>query len=654
MSIDPVTLQILGNHAQAAAESMAFTLFRTAHSTFVKETEDFTTGLCTPDGQTFAAPRELGATWFVGLDYGPVIRAIDDYREGDVCMTNDPYSGFVCTHSPDIHLWKPIFWQGELVCFAVGHIHNTDVGGAVPASLSRTLTEVHQEGIRFPPCKLVDAGRLDQRLLDIMLLNVRAPTQNWGDLKAQLASVATGERKVHEMIRRFGIATFRQGIRDLLDLGERQARRVLATIPDGDYPFTDYLDEVSPNGLPCRLHLNLKIRGEEAVLDFTGSDPQLASSLNMPTGGNPRHILLMVGWNYALYTLDSTVLLNGGLTRPATCIAPEGTILNPVFPAAVGMRSLTCARLQGVIMGAFQRAVPDLLPAGPASGGPMMNVNTTDNRTGRRLMAAIDPITGGAGGSPFGDGMDGSGANNGFLKNTPVEINEAEVPIRILRYGLEPDSGGAGLHRGGLATVPEFRVHAPGTVVTARNRDRTRFRSWGVQGGRAGAASQFWRNPGTNRAENLGNTDVVTLDPGDVIRIVCSGGSGWGPPWQRPVEAVLADLAAGKVTAEAAMRDYGVVPGDDAATAARRAELAAAPPRMFDAGPERDAYEQVWTEANYAALTAILARLPVHWRHYAKRRIFALVDATPDRRGDGSEVRAAFSALQAEFPQIAH
>lgn len=654
MPIDPVTLQILGNHAQAAAESMAFTLFRTAHSTFVKETEDFTTGLCTPDGQTFASPRELGATWFVGLDYGPVIRAIDDYREGDVCMTNDPYSGFVCTHSPDIHLWKPVFWQGELVCFAVGHIHNTDVGGAVPASLSRALTEVHQEGIRFPPCKLVSEDRLDQRLLDIMLLNVRAPTQNWGDLKAQLASVNTGERKVHEMIRRFGIETFRQGIRDLLDLGERQARRVLATIPDGDYPFTDYLDEDAPDGLPCRLHLNLKIRGEEAVLDFTGSDPQLAASLNMPTGGNPRHILLMVGWNYALYTLDSSVLLNGGLLRPATCIVPEGTVLNPVYPAAVGMRSLTCSRLQGVIMGAFQRAVPDRLPAGPGSGGPMMNVNTTDNRTGRRVMAAIDPITGGAGGSPFGDGMDGSGANSGFLKNTPVEINEAEVPIRILRYGLEPDSGGAGLHRGGLATVLEFRVHAPGTVVTARNRDRSRFRSWGVQGGRAGAASQFWRNPGTNRAENLGNTDVVTLDPGDVIRIVCSGGSGWGPAWQRPVEEVLADVAAGKVTAEAAERDYGVVPGDDAATAARRAGLASLPSRDFDAGPERDAYEQVWTEANYAALTGILALLPVHWRHYAKRRIFALVDANHDRRGDGSEVRAAFAALQAEFPQIAH
>ena len=653
MNIDPVTLQILGNHAQAAAESMAFTLFRTAHSTFVKETEDFTTGLTTPDGQTFASPRELGATWFVGLDYGPVIRSIAEYSEGDVCMTNDPYSGFVCTHSPDIHLWKPIFWEGDLVCFAVGHIHNTDVGGAVPASLSRALTEVHQEGIRFPPCKLVDRGVLDQGMLDVMLTNVRAPTQNWGDLKAQLAAMTTGERKVHEMILRFGIETFRAGIAGLLDLGERQARRVIAAIPDGDYTFTDYLDEDAPDGLPCRLHLTLRIRGDSADLDFTGSDPQLAASLNMPTGGNPRHILLMVGWNYVLYTLDPTVLLNGGLIRPATCIVPEGTVLNPVFPAAVGMRSMTCMRLQGVVMGAFQRALPDRLPAGPASGGPMTNVNTTDNRTGRRVMAAIDPITGGAGGSPLGDGADGSGANSGFLKNTPVEISEAEVPVRILRYGLEPDSGGAGLHRGGLATVLEFRVHAPGTVVTARNRDRSRFRSWGVAGGRAGATSQFWRNPDTAGAENLGNTDVVTLDPGDVIRIVCSGAAGWGPPWQRPVEAVLSDLEAGKISREAAERDYGVIPGDEAATVTRRAAMAPETRPDLDAGPERAAHEAIWTDANYAVLTEALARLPVHWRHFAKRRVFAAVAADPDRQGDGREVRRAITALRAEFPQIA-
>ena len=162
MRIDPVTLQIFANHAQAAADSMAFTLFRTAYSTFVKETEDFTTGLATPDGMTFASPRDLGATWFIGLDYANAIRMVDDYQPGDICITNDPYSGFVCTHTPDLHMWKPIFWEDELVAFAVSHIHNTDVGGAVPASLSRQLTEVHQEGIRIPPNKLYEAGQAEQ------------------------------------------------------------------------------------------------------------------------------------------------------------------------------------------------------------------------------------------------------------------------------------------------------------------------------------------------------------------------------------------------------------------------------------------------------------------------------------------------------------
>ena len=158
MTIDPVTLQILANHCAAATESMAHTLVRTAHSTFVKETEDFTTGLSTVDGKTFASPFDLGATWFVGLDYEAAINMIDVYEEGDLCLTNDPYSGFVCTHTPDVHLWLPIFHQGELICFAVGHIHNTDVGGAVPASLSRANTEIFQEGIRTPARKLYRKG----------------------------------------------------------------------------------------------------------------------------------------------------------------------------------------------------------------------------------------------------------------------------------------------------------------------------------------------------------------------------------------------------------------------------------------------------------------------------------------------------------------
>ncbi|MBL8705077.1 MAG: hydantoinase B/oxoprolinase family protein [Rhodospirillales bacterium] len=660
MSIDSVTLQIFANHAQAAAESMAFTLFRTAHSTFVKETEDFTTGLATPDGMTFASPRDLGATWFIGLDYAKAIAMVKDYKPGDICITNDPYSGYVCTHTPDLHMWKPIFWEGEIVAFSVSHIHNTDVGGAVPASLSRQLTEVHQEGIRIPPAKIYEQGKLNQTLMDIMLTNVRMPEQNLGDFKAQVAAMNTGERKVHDMIRKFGVDVFRQSVKELLDLGEKQARALIAKIPDGDYPFADYLDEDAPGGVPVRLVLNLRIKGDEAVLDFTGSDPQLLSSLNVPTGGAERHILLMVGYTYCLYSIDPSILLNGGITRPARCIIPEGTILNPKFPAAVGMRSMTCGRLQGVTIGAFQAAVPDLLPAGPAGSSAIMNVKTVDNRTGRTLMASIDPITGGAGGWSGRDGADGSGANSSFLKNTPVEINEIEVPIRIKRYGLVPGSGGAGKHRGGLGTLLEFQVFAPNSVVTARNRDRTRFSAWGANGGLPGKTSMFWRNKESDKPIDLGNTDVVTLDPGDTILVAACGGGGWGNPWERDPALVLFDVQQGKVDVGAAEADYGVVirdgQVDKAATQVARARLAAAErsPAHFNYNDNRIAYEKVWTAKNYAVMGDLLQTLPVHWRHFIKRKIFAEVDALPAsaRRGDGSEIRTAFARSVGEFPQL--
>jgi N-methylhydantoinase B len=660
MAIDKVTLEILKNHTRAAAESMAFTLYRTAHSTFVKETEDFTTGLTTPEGETFATPTELGATWFVGLNYGRAIRMIDSYQEGDICMTNDPYSGYVCTHPPDMHIWRPIFHEGEIVAFSVGHIHNTDVGGAVPASLSRTLTEVHQEGVRIPPAKILQQGKLNRQVLDIFLANVRAPDQNWGDLKAQIAACNTGERKVREMIARFGIDTFRQGVSDLLDYAEAQARAIVRGLPDGVYPFADYMDEDAPGGWPCRIKLTLTIKGDELIFDFTGSDPQLESSLNMPTGGDERHVLLLVGMIYVLYSLDPSLFLNSGVARVCRCVLPSGTIVNPVFPAAVGMRTLSCNRLHGLTFGAFAQAAPDRLAGAPASGGPIMNVNTIDNRTGRRIMAAIDPMTGGSGGRAAGDGHDGSGANQGFLKNTPVEINEVEAGIKVLRYGLARDSAGPGLHRGGLGTELIFQAFSPNTRVTARNRDRTHFTGWGIAGGKAGGASKFIRNPGTAREINLQNTDILTIGPGDVIHVTCGGAGGWGDPLKRDPAAVLLDHRRGWVSAAHARDRYGVALHDGAVdteeTQALRTRMSASrrDSGFYDLGPYREAFEAVWTDANYDALTGCLASLPVHWRFYAKHRVFAAIDAMDPaaRLGDGSEVRRVFEALLAEFPQL--
>ncbi len=633
MAIDRRNLKVLANFCSAAADAMAFTLMRTAHSAFVKETEDFSCQVVTREGLAFANPRQFGAPWYSGIDYAPLISMFEEYEDGDICITNDPYSGFVATHSPDIHIWKPVFHEGKIACFVVGHIHNTDVGGAVPASLSRSLSEIEQEGLRIPPVKLVRKGRLDPFIIDMMKANVRMPEQNIGDLHAQIASVNIGERKMQEIVARFGFDDFLDGVRQIFDYAEEQTRQILTRVPDGDYFFADYADEDSVGGRPCRVALTLKNRGGEAVLDYTGSDPQLGSSLNMPTGGRERHSLVMVGLTYVLYTLDNSLLLNAGTLRPVRAVLPEGTIVNCQRPAAVGMRSLTCAMTQIVTIGAFAKALPELIPAASPGGNAIMNIKTSD-RSGRPVMASIGPVGGGGGGTPFCDGSDGAGGATGFLRNTPIEISEAEVPILFRRYGLQRDTGGAGHFRGGLSAIMEFEISSPETVVTARNRNRSLMASWGVNGAGPGLISRFLRNPDTEGEISLGNTDIVHCGPGDVIRVIGPGAGGYGDPFTRPQQAVLRDVRRGAVSAENAARHYGVVligdEIDEEATAALRSTPRRKTDDIISYGPERLAFEAVWTRERYDLLTQFLQKSPVGWRFFLKHRVFEAVENEGD------------------------
>ncbi|WP_017346393.1 hydantoinase B/oxoprolinase family protein [Pantoea sp. A4] len=649
MAIDGRNLQILANYCAAAADAMAFTLMRTAHSTFVKETEDFSCQIVSRDGMAFASPRSFGAPWYSGIDYAPVLALIEDYAEGDICITNDSYAGNVATHSPDIHIWKPVFWQGEIVCFVVGHIHNTDVGGAVPASLSRSLSEIVQEGIRIPPLKIMRGGELNEDVARIMRLNVRVPDQNWGDFKAQIASVNVGERKIHDIIKRFGLRDFVAGIEGILDYAERQACSIIASIPDGEYFYADYADEDGEGGYPCRVAITLRVQGETLELDYTGSDPQLASSLNMPTGGRERHPLALVGVTYVLSTLDRNLLLNAGTLRPTRAILPPGTIMNCEAPAAVGMRSLTCALSQIATIGVFSLAMPDRLPANSPGGNSIMNIRTSDSRN-RSVVASLGPVGGGAGGTPRHDGPDGSGGLSAFLKNTPVEINEAEVPIRFHRYGLKSDSAGAGRYRGGLATQMIFEVFAPETVITARNRNRSVFASAGVLGGRAGGLSHF-RTHRQGKVIEHGNTDVIRCQPGDVVEVCGPGAGGYGDPARRDIQAVLQDVRCGFITVRAAREQYGVViidgQVDDAASTALRAEMPASQGH-FDKGTAREAFEALWTPQRYEHLTAFLAAAPISWRHYLKTQVFQAVEAS----GEEADMGKIFRTLRDKFPDL--
>lgn len=643
--ISPRTLQVLANFCGAAADAMAFTLMRTAHSAFVKETEDFSCQVVTREGLAFANPRQFGAPWYSGIDYGPLLASFATYAEGDICITNDPEAGHVATHTPDIHIWKPVFHEGTLACFVVGHIHNTDVGGAVPASLSRSLTEIAQEGLRIPPVKLVQNGVENPYIADLIRANVRLPDQNLGDLAAQIASVNVGARKMGEIIRRFGLPDFLEGIAAILDHAEAQTRAIISRVPDGDYFFADYADEDSPKGLPARVALTLRIRGDSVELDYTGSDPQLGSSLNMPTGGRERHPLVMVGLTYVLYTLDPTLWLNAGTLRPARAVLPEGSMVNSAPGAAIGMRSLTCAMTQIVTVGAFAQALPDLIPTAAPGGNAIMNIKTSA-RNGRPIMASIGPVGGGGGATPFADGSDGAGGATGFLRNTPVEITEAEVPIRFLRYGLEPDTGAPGLWRGGLSAVMEFQISAPETVVTARNRNRSVMAAWGLQGAGAACVSRFVKNP-EGEAIDLGNTDLVACAPGDVIRVTGPGAGGWGDSFRRPEALVLRDVQAGAVSLASAARDYGVVIRNGTVDRQATAALRAAPrpaPQTFSLSPQRQAFEAVWTPERYDHLTAFLAAQPVGWRFFLKHRVFAEVAQRPS-----TAMAEIFAGLTAQY-----
>lgn len=657
MAIDNTQLQVLANHCTAAAESMGYTLMRTAYSSFVKETEDFSAQLMTPQGQTFASPRTLGATWYTGLDYGPVIRLFDDYREGDIYITNDPYSGFVATHTPDVHLWKPVFRKGWLVCFVGCHLHNTDMGGAVPASLSRALTEVHQEGIRIPPMLLARDGAIDQKILQILQTNVRAPELNRGDLNAQIACLNTGEAKVHEIVDRFGVDAFLEGSQRILAYAEEQTRSLIRGMPDGEYFFSEYADEDSPNGFPCRIAITLRIRGDELELDFTGSDPQVASSLNVPTGGNGHHSVITVGLIYVLHSLAPLNVLNAGSVKPCKAILPKGSIVNPEHPAAVGMRSLTSAVIQACTFGVFSQVVPHLLPACPAGGSSNLNVKTVSG-DGRQVLSSIGPCGGGAGGGPERDGVEGCGANSAFLKNTPVEINEAEVPIEIIRYGLVPDTGGAGEQRGGNAATMEFRVLSPNAVVTARNRNRSDLAAWGVRGGQAGANSRFVKNPEAPDAVELRNIDVVPCAPDDVIRVQGPGGGGYGDPFSRSPQKVLHDVRCGFVSAGNARLKYGVaitpdLTIDERTTAALRRDREPRTAAHYDFGPGRSRFESIWTRQRYHAFTAIARAVPVSWAHYVKHHLFTrLKDNIAPADGGAKDVLRIYDELRAQFPKL--
>lgn len=623
----PVQLEIFRNRFQAIVEEMASVTLRTGFTVFVKETSDFGACLVAPSGEVLAAPTETSVSLMVGLPGWEAIGAFDSYDEGDVCIANDPdTTRGLSTHLPDIWVWRPIFVEGEIIAFAFNFIHSSDVGGRVPGSITPVASDIWQEGLRIPPLKLVRGGRMNDDIVKLILTNCRIPDQNWGDIKAELASLATADRRVRELAQRYGRAAVAQGIEDLLASADLRARKIIVGIPDGRYEASDYMEIEAGVTRPIRIALAMEVRGEEIFLDFTGSDLQVQAAFNLPTYGQPGHYMMSLALLNYFRTLDPEIPYNSGLTRPLSMHLPQGTILNPDPGRAYGVRAATFIRVMDCIMACLSQALPDVTPAASAGAIAIVLVSNIDPETSRRRITVAQPLAGGSGGRPRQDGIDGTSFTGGWLRNVPNEVLEAEMPLLIEEYGYAADSAAPGRQRSGAAIRFRMRNLQSGTVLTARGLERFRFNAWGSRGGMPGGNTAVLLNPGSEAVRSLGQIDLVQLDAGDVVEFLSPTGGGYGDPFSRPVEAVLEDYRDGYVT-ETGSGSYGVVIRDGAVDATATAALRAAhiPRQGFDKGGQRAVFERDWPEDLQARMIAALLDLPAPMRDTLRQPLERLI-----------------------------
>lgn len=649
MMDERISLEILSNRFQAIVDEMAQVVSRTAHTVFVKETQDYGSVLVSRQGEVFAAPRRYGVLMMIGMPMEAALAYIgDDVAEGDIFISNDPDATMgMATHLSDVYLWKPIFVDGELLCWSWTFIHVSDIGGRVPGSIAPSSNEVFQEGLRIPPQKLYAAGELNKALLDMILTNCRTPDQNWGDMKACLAGLATAERRVHELTAQYDYASVNSTIDQVLDYAEAQARRVISHVPEGTYRYTDYI-EADMVGLGLvRIHVAMTVKDGEMLLDFTGTAPQVRAALNIPTYSHDGHWMLITGLVNWICTQEPGIAYNAGLVRPMKVHAPRGTILNPEPGAAYGARYATSHKVCDVTVGALAQAVPMELPATDSGQGSILLVSVPDFETGGHKVSVIQPIVGGAGGRPVDDGVDGTMVILNFLKNIPTEIFENEMSEIVIRhYGLREDSGGPGKYRGGTGIEIEFETSSPYTSITSRCMERYIFGPPGRLGGHMGATGYTTFNPGTNREADLGKIDVLEMEPGDALRIGTQGGGGFGDPLERPAAKVAEDVANGFVHGGTAQEHYGVVLCDDgtvdeAATTRRRetirTERGWTEPPLYGLGAAREAHSAVWTEDLEDAISEAVSDMPVQLKQFLHARLIARIQTEVD---EGRKVAA--------------
>jgi N-methylhydantoinase B len=518
---DPAEIAVIGHALHSIAVEMGVALRRTAFSPNIKERCDYSSAVFSANGDLIAMgddmPVHLGS---MPMSVGAVLDAMR-LEPGDVAILNDPFRGG--THLPDITMVAPIFLPGQnrAAFYVANRAHHADVGGTYPGSMG-PCREIAQEGIRIPPVKILHAGKFDLQVLAIVLANVRTPREREGDLTAQLGACRIGVARMLELVKRLGHARLRRGIRAMMDGSERLMREVLAALPAGEWRAEDFLDNDGVNSVPIRICVTIRIdparRG--ATIDFRGTDTQVSGSLNA---------VYAITWSAVFYLLRCLLptegIVTAGLMRPIEVLAPEGTVVNAVPPAAVaGGNVETSQRIVDVLLRALSQAIPDGIPA--ASSGTMNNltIGGIDPRNGQPY-TYYETVAGGLGASPVKDGASGHHAHMTNSLNTPIEALEYAYPFRVVQYAMRKGSGGAGLHRGGDGLVREIELLGDAQVTLLA--DRRESQPWGLAGGKPGASGRtIVTQDGAERA--LPGKCTVEMRAGSRVRIESPGGGGWG------------------------------------------------------------------------------------------------------------------------------
>jgi N-methylhydantoinase B len=553
---DPVTVEVIGNALAAIAEEMTVNLARTAHSTIVYEVQDFCTGLLDAEGRLVAQPG-AGLPLFVGdldaaIGDGIALFGNDGFAPGDVILTN--HTGTCGQHLNNIVVYTPAFFEGKLIGFPATRAHWTDVGGKLAGGFLTDAVSSFEEGIQLRSLKVYKGGKPDEEMMRVLRHNIRHPDASFGDLHAQIAACRMAERRLQELYARYGAPIVADAIATGWDQTERMVRAAIKSYPNGRYTAESFLDDDGVDlGTPLRIHTTVIVEDGTLTVDFSKMHPQVRGPINCgPAAGRSAARLALK------YLVAPNVMANHGCFRPLKVILPDGTLISAQEPAAMSWWQTPVLTVIDTILLAMGKARPDRIPAGHYSDISAMLLTGYDSRT-RRAFTNIEPVAGGWGARPHGDGPSATYTiGHGDTFNIPIEVLETRYPIHVERYALRRDSGGPGRYRGGLGLERFYRMQDNGQFNGLS--ERSKCLPWGLSKGLPGKSGSIaLKRKGSNKIERFQKITGLKLTKGDMLMFATGGGGGYGNPLTRPPEQVALDVQMGYVSLAEARASYGVI-----------------------------------------------------------------------------------------------